>query len=345
MHVVVHAAVMPPGGAFAPLGSVSPEGEDAGGSALDVAPGGAATIVWRLTGTEGILQSSTLPSGEDFAPPVTVNSGTDNPRNPEVSVSDEGDTIVTWSGDDGATDRIAQAAVRPAGSAAFGAPVAISMSSAGEFHPHPAMDAGGDATVVWERSNGTFRIAQWAGYDADPPQLGAVSIPSSATVGETVPFSASASDVWPVGKPSFDFGDGAQADGDLGLPRLLGAGQLPGDGDRQGCLREDGDPLGNAAGQGPQPLHDRQAEAEPQEGHRDPDRHDSRTGRARRLRQGDEEGDRAGGKGGRREGADQSGGQKPQGPEGEGQAEAEAEDLPSRPSAATRAPSGTGSPC
>ena len=52
-----------------------------------------------------------------------------------------------------------------------------------------------------------------AGYDADPPELRAVSIPGSAKVGDTVQFSASSFDVWPVGEPSFDFGDGGQAEG------------------------------------------------------------------------------------------------------------------------------------
>ena len=71
------------------------------------------------------------------------------------------------------------------------------------------------ATRRWVRvrNNGTHDIVQWAGYDADPPQLSQVSIPSTAKVADTVQFSASASDVWPVGKPSFDFGDGGRADG------------------------------------------------------------------------------------------------------------------------------------
>jgi PKD repeat protein len=43
--------------------------------------------------------------------------------------------------------------------------------------------------------------------------LSQVSIPSTAKVADTVQFSASASDVWPVGKPSFDFGDAGQAVG------------------------------------------------------------------------------------------------------------------------------------
>ena len=67
--------------------------------------------------------------------------------------------------------------------------------------------------MVWTRDNGLHSIVQWAGYDADPPELRNVSIPGSAMVGDTVHFSASGSDVWPVGAPSFDFGDGAQAGG------------------------------------------------------------------------------------------------------------------------------------
>jgi hypothetical protein len=210
---IVQAAIKAPGGAFASLGDVSPAGETAERPVLDVAPSGAATVVWRLAGlAEDFLQASMRPAGGAFSPPVNVNSGKDSPLFHEVAVGDEGDAIVVWSGDNGANE-IVRAAVRTAGSSAFGAPVAISQSSPDLFHPRPSMDAGGDATVVWVRDNGTHNIVQWAGYDADPPQLGQVSIPSTAKVGDTVQFSASASDVWPVGKPSFDFGDGGRADG------------------------------------------------------------------------------------------------------------------------------------
>jgi PKD repeat protein len=75
------------------------------------------------------------------------------------------------------------------------------------------MDAGGNATVVWLRNNGTHNIVQAAGYDADPPELRGVSIPSTAKVGDQVSFSATAYDVWPSGTPSFSFGDGTQANG------------------------------------------------------------------------------------------------------------------------------------
>lgn len=206
--LIVQAAVKAAGGAFVPLPDLSPGGGTAERPVLDVAPSGSATVVWRLG---GFLQSSTRPAGGAFAPPVNVSSGKDDPLFHEVSVSDDGDAIVVWSGENG-PDQIVRAAVRTAGASAFGAPVAISQSS-GLFHPRPAMDAGGDATVVWVRSNGTHNIVQWAGYDADPPRLSPVSIPSAAKVADTVQFSAAAFDVWPVGMPSFDFGDGGQASG------------------------------------------------------------------------------------------------------------------------------------
>jgi hypothetical protein len=210
---IVQAAIKAPGGAFAPLGDVSPAGETSERPVLEVAPGGAATVAWRLTGpTESFLQSSTRPPGGSFSPPDNLNNGKDNPMFGELAVNDAGDAIVVWSGDNG-VDKIVRAAVRTAGASSFGAPVAISQSSPDIFHPRPAMDAGGDATVVWVRDNGAHNIVQWAGYDADPPQFGEVSIPGSARVGDTVQFSASASDVWPVGKPVFDFGDGGQAEG------------------------------------------------------------------------------------------------------------------------------------
>jgi PKD repeat protein len=211
---IVQAATKAPGGAFVPLGNLSPAGKAAGGPALDVAPSGAAIVAWRLPGpAETFLQASTRPPGGPFSAPENLNSGKDNPLFQEVAVSAEGDAIVVWSGEN-VIDQIVRAAVRTAGASAFGAPVAISQSSPGLFHPRPSMDAGGDATVVWERSNGDHDIVQWAGYDADPPRLDQVSIPSTAKVADTVQFSASAFDVWPVGKPSFDFGDGGRASGD-----------------------------------------------------------------------------------------------------------------------------------
>jgi hypothetical protein len=209
---MIQAALRPPGGSFSVLGNLSPVGGAADSAAIDVSESGSATIVWRLDGfPETFLQAASRAPGGAFDNPVNMSSGKDNPLFPEVAVNDAGDAIVVWNGDNAANE-IVRAAVRPAG-AGFNAPVAISQASAGLFHPKPTLDAGGNAAVVWTRSNGFHSIVQTAGYDSDPPQLRDVSIPGAAVVGDTARFSATAADVWPVGPPAFDFGDGSQASG------------------------------------------------------------------------------------------------------------------------------------
>ncbi len=63
------------------------------------------------------------------------------------------------------------------------------------------------------RTTASTTVVRFAGYDADPPELSGVSVPSSGTVGSPLRFSASSYDVWPVSAPAFEFGDGASAVG------------------------------------------------------------------------------------------------------------------------------------
>jgi hypothetical protein len=143
---------------------------------------------------------------------VNVNSGKDNPLFGDLAADGTGDSVVVWSGENGA-DQIVRAAVRGPGAGTYTTPVAISQASANFFHPQVSMDADGNATAVWVRSNGSQTIVQQVGYDARAPDLSGVSIPSSAKVGDPLRFSAVASDAWPIGPPSFAFGDGASAQG------------------------------------------------------------------------------------------------------------------------------------
>jgi hypothetical protein len=104
--------------------------------------------------------------------------------------------------------------VRPAGGG-FSPPVAISAPAPFSFRPVPALDASGNGAVVWAHGDELDDIVQIAGYDALPPQLTGVSIPSQATVGQTIGLSAAASDFWGVAGFATSFGDGAQAAGPL----------------------------------------------------------------------------------------------------------------------------------
>ena len=95
----------------------------------------------------------------------------------------------------------------------YAPPVGISTLAPLAFRPLPAIDASGNGAVVWIRNNGSHDIIQLAGYDAQPPLLGGVSIPSQATVGETIDVFGTASDLWGAPAISTSFGDETQAGG------------------------------------------------------------------------------------------------------------------------------------
>jgi hypothetical protein len=210
---VVQAASRAPGGSFSAPGAISSGGGVIEAPSIDVAPNGAATVLWRVSGlTETFLQTVSRPPGGAFEPAVNVNSGQDNPLFANLAADGAGDAVVAWSGQNG-TEEIARAAVRSPGAAAYATPVAISEPSPDFFHPAVSMDAEGNATTVWVRDDGTHTIVQEAGYDAAAPRLAGVSIPSTGKVGDPLQFAATASDVWPIAPPRFEFGDGASSQG------------------------------------------------------------------------------------------------------------------------------------
>ncbi len=123
-----------------------------------------------------------------------------------------GDAVVAWPGSTSDETRVVKAAIR-LGADGFSDPEEVSATSPDFLHPDAAIDGSGNATVVWNRSDGSNQIAQAAGYDASPPEMRGLSIPSSGTVGVPVAFSASPFDVWPIASNTFNFGDGSSAGG------------------------------------------------------------------------------------------------------------------------------------
>ena len=146
-----------------------------------------------------------------FSPAVDLSSGADSPLFPVLTMNSSGAAAVAWSADNGAKQTV-RAVVRPAGGA-FSAPVNIAQNTTDLLHPELGIDGIGDVTSTWPRSDGTHSIVQANGYDAFVPQLSAVSIPATGVVGQPVSFSAGDFDIWPIGPPAFDFGDGSQATG------------------------------------------------------------------------------------------------------------------------------------
>jgi hypothetical protein len=155
----VQASTRVPFGSFASPVDVSPEKQD--GIFPQVADDGAgdATVVWMNVTGESTVEVATVTGGIPSAA-VELSASGEDAEFPTVAVSQSGAAIVAWTRSNG-TDYIAEAAFRPAGGS-FGVPVQLSASGQSAEFPRVAIDAAGDATVVWERSNGTNTVIESA---------------------------------------------------------------------------------------------------------------------------------------------------------------------------------------
>jgi hypothetical protein len=209
---VVQAVEGRPGGAFSEVTALSAVGPaPPGRPATTVDAAGAAAVAWSLfDGSSNVIEAATRPVAGIFSAATRLSPIGREALYPEVAIGDSGATAVVWQGSDGSND-IVQASTGSGG--VFSAPISLSSAGQNAIFPAPAIDSAGDATAVWWRSDGTHTIVQAAGYDASPPILRGLSIPSSGMVGVPVSFSAAPFDVWSIAATSFSFGDGAMAEG------------------------------------------------------------------------------------------------------------------------------------
>lgn len=206
----VQASQAPLGGGFSEALDLSvPDPRSSGRPAIAIGAAGATIAAWtHFNGSNNVVQAATRSSSGTFSAPVDLSPPDHEALSPEVGM--DAAAVVVWQGSDGASD-IVDAATGSGG--AFSTPVTLSTSGQSAIFPSVAIDSAGDATVAWWRSDGAHTIVQAAGYDASPPVLQGVSIPSLGTVGVPVSFSASPFDVWSIAATNFGFGDGAIAAG------------------------------------------------------------------------------------------------------------------------------------
>src|SRR5262249_50288038 len=150
-----------------------------------------------------------------FSTPVNVTPApeTIGPVDTDLKMNDAGDAVVAWPGRAPGGEPLVKAATRTGSGGSFSTPAEVSATSPDFFHPDVAIDAAGNATVIWTRTDGANLIAQAAGYDASPPEMHGLSVPPTGTVGVPVTFSAAPFDVWPLASTGFTFGDGLGAPG------------------------------------------------------------------------------------------------------------------------------------
>jgi PKD repeat protein len=102
--------------------------------------------------------------------------------------------------------------------------------------PAVAIDNAGDGVAAYGSGHAGSAVAQARGFDATPPSIDSASIPSAATTGQPVQFTAQASDLWGPVVLSWDFGDGSAAtSGATATHAFTGRSpQSDGDGHRRG---------------------------------------------------------------------------------------------------------------
>jgi hypothetical protein len=157
--------------------------------------------------------AAVAPPGGAFGDAVRLSPAAMDMYAPQIEVSGDGATHVAWLGDgeDGYAERHV---VRPAGGD-FSAMNTVPGGAGPTNFSSLAVDGQGDAAALWriKDADNTYRVVV-AGYDAAPPQLRELAIPSAGPVATPLAFSVAPVDVWsPVASTTWDFGDGTGVDG------------------------------------------------------------------------------------------------------------------------------------
>jgi hypothetical protein len=152
---------------WSPPGNISAEGQSAHAPEVAVDPAGNATAVWtRSHGMNDVVQAAAEPAGGAlWGEPATLSEPDADASEAQVAMDSAGDAIAVWTRGDG-NNAVVQAAIRPVGKP-WGVPVTVSEPGEGSSQPHLAMNAAGDAVLVWQRSNGNNVVVQAASKRAD----------------------------------------------------------------------------------------------------------------------------------------------------------------------------------
>jgi hypothetical protein len=179
---VVQSATRLPGGSWSVPVNLSPPRKAARFPQIALDPQGGATAVWEEE-FSGAIESSTRSSGGIWSAPAVLSATGVRAAWPQVAVDSQGNATAVWVGNVFSGRRLQssriQSATRPAGGS-WSAPVSI--SKPGHRHvqdPQIAVDPQGDATAIWQRSNGSYLVVQ----GATRPAGGGWSRPTDITTG------------------------------------------------------------------------------------------------------------------------------------------------------------------
>ncbi|HEY7374846.1 MAG TPA: PKD domain-containing protein [Polyangia bacterium] len=244
----VEFAVRPAGPPFASqsfgaLGSVSdpaaPNGTFASLPQLAVDPDDTAVAVYAFRETTGsfIIQGASRPANSSFGTRQDLSAPGSAAFDPRIAMDPAGDVIASWLDDAGLGEIFA--VERPHGGS-FGAVLPVDQGqrvgndvTMMTDTPSVAMDDQGNALGLFPRSDSadggvtrTFDVRA-AGFDAAPPTITSLSVPTSALTGANLLMSAAAFDRWSGASLSWSFGDGGHATGTRVSHVYRSAGSFP----------------------------------------------------------------------------------------------------------------------
>lgn len=139
--------------------TISEPGQDASQQQVAFDQGGDAVAVWQSSGgPEPVIMAAARPAGGAFTSPQMLSNPSVFSTSPDVASDAQGDSVAVWLQFDGANFRV-QAAHRPAGGS-FGAPQTLSAAGYEAREPRVAMNAAGEAVIVWSLDSGLGEEAQ-----------------------------------------------------------------------------------------------------------------------------------------------------------------------------------------
>jgi hypothetical protein len=185
---VVRAAFRSPGHAFvAPVRLSSPR-DDASDVSVAFDRFGDAIVVWLQRGASSRVRAAIRSHGGRFGRPFTLSRrGGAGP--PTLAFDGAGDAFVVWNVN-GRHLHGVQLAIRPRGRQ-FGAPLTVSGGAGGAGPPRLAVDARGDALMVWRQCSNTLASCDGNGrpvlHAAWRPADGSVKAPVALSGDEVFP--------------------------------------------------------------------------------------------------------------------------------------------------------------
>ncbi len=184
-------------GSFSTPQNLSAPGQDASGPQVEVDSHDRATVVWsRSDGTNERVQARRIAANGTLESIQTISASGASAFDPHVAIDSSDRATVVWERLVGADLRVQARRIAADGTLE---PIQT-LSAAGEdaFHIQVAVNAGGKATVVWERTSGPVQARQIAadgtvgpiltlsvaGQNAFTPQVAADSIGRATVVWE-----------------------------------------------------------------------------------------------------------------------------------------------------------------